>query len=383
LVDPKVQKDPSIDPFSHRFGNESFRNGWHDNGFGPPLERPGELGTFIRWLAPGSDVRIKYEDDGQVATAVERDWWLSSPGLELLRGLYPVADHICRRTEDGDVGEQEGEGETEEFLRSWREEEERDLYERLTEAAERLVLVKDLNGSSLGRMAADPGIQARLSDGLVATTGGLRVSSFGNAVGLVAAHDPNAARDKARLRVSSNELAAWASRQAELYDAQKSHMRGATFEYTADGRVTREMDEHNDLIERIVRFAHFVISAGGDPGGLPVGFTRQGLVSTAELGDWLREREKFAVVDHTRPFECAPDVAWIPLAEAPWSAVNLCEWSDGPPRQPLDWLLSIAAESWQQDRRELTVSDGFETIGKEWHEDYLGEVSTSITQIAR
>jgi hypothetical protein len=383
LINPKVPTDASIDPFSNKFHNASFRNGWHDDGFGPPLERPGEMGAFIRWLAPGADVRIRYDDDGKVATAIERDWWLSSPGVDLLRGLYPVADHIFRQAEGGDVGRQEEWDKAEEDFRRWRQEHEQELYQRLTEAAERLVLVKDLDGSPLGRMAADPGIQGYLSDGLVATTGGLRVNSFGNAVGLAAAHDPNTARNEARLQVSTNEIAAWASRQAELYDAQKSHMQGATFEYMEDGRGTRDMHDHNDLIERIVRFAHFVISAGGDPGGLPVGFTRQGLVSTAALGDWIRDRRKFAVVDHSRPFECAPNVAWMPLAETPWSAVTLCEWSDGQPRRPLDWLLDIATKGWQLDRCDLNVSDSFETIGKEWHDDHLGEVMTSVTQIAR
>jgi hypothetical protein len=130
---------------------------------------------------------------------------------------------------------------------------------------ENMRLLKDAAGEIIGRACADPyGGSKRGGESGVITVGGIRANRFRMIIGVMVGTSVRATRDTAIPVVSSDELARWATEQAQL------------------AVRTRMMDEERSEL------ADFICACGGDTGDLPIGWGANGPMTIGEVKDWAR-----------------------------------------------------------------------------------------------
>jgi hypothetical protein len=128
----------------------------------------------------------------------------------------------------------------------------------------------DANGEMVGRAVAVQPVLYLGSDlpGAV-TVGGLEARRGGGFKGVLLGDRPNLARSDARPLVSSDEVARWASEQAELWSGERDR-----------------------LGEGGIRLADSLLRCGGDIAGLPVCYGVDGPMDRESLRNWAAEREE-------------------------------------------------------------------------------------------
>lgn len=139
--------------------------------------------------------------------------------------------------------------------------------------AENLRSIKDLDGEVAARLALLPGTSGGLYDAGAFVVGGLRSDSLPHFAGILEGIEPTAARNEARLNIDFDEIACWASEQADLI-----------------------LPLITDPIDGITA-AKRIALLGGDPGRLPICQTAQGFLNFEELENWALERHEAVVLD--------------------------------------------------------------------------------------
>lgn len=209
-------------------------------GMGEGAEAAPALSRLCAWLAPALDVDLVTECAGSEPTKA-----ISGGDWQRL-GMDQLAERIAGGVDVESRGSR--------------------LKERKTDHDENLRDLRLADGTLVGRAFLDPG---ETVPGVV-TVGGLRTTGVKSIGGVLLGDPTSASRHVGRPLVPPEVLSDWASEQATLLAPK---VEGA----------------------EALRAGELVFFCGADPGSLPIAFTTDGPLTTAEAADWLAERDEIIV----------------------------------------------------------------------------------------
>ncbi|MBN1205848.1 MAG: ATP-binding protein [Myxococcaceae bacterium] len=224
-------------------------------------------------IAPTLDVTLKLEErPGQVQTVIEANDWKTLDATTLLRRIGNTARGVNTALM--------------EFL------------------APMVRPVLDANGNCIGRICIASGAMQRWAGLSVITAGGLRARYSREFTGALLGSTDVATRDDAEPLALREDLARWATEQARLWERYQLSFEGY------------ELHKRLDI-------GLAVLSCGGEPGGLPIGYRAGTPLTLAMLQEFVAEREEVTLVDGSeRPVRKFPDLIVIPCHEAGHTAAG-------------------------------------------------------------
>jgi len=224
-------------------------------------------------IAPTLDVTLKLEErPGQVQTVIEANDWRTLEATRLLRRIGNTARGINTALM--------------EFL------------------APMVRPVLDANGQCIGRICIASGAMQRWAGLSVITAGGLRARYSREFTGTLLGSTDVATRDDAEPLALREDLARWATEQARLWERYQLSFEGY------------ELHKRLDI-------GLAVLSCGGEPGGLPIGYRGGTPITLSMLQEFVGEREEVTLVDGSeRPVRKFPELVVIPCHEAGHTAAG-------------------------------------------------------------
>jgi hypothetical protein len=164
--------------------------------------------------------------------------------------------------------------------------------------------VLDANGQCIGRICIASGAMQRWAGLSVITAGGLRARYSREFTGALLGSTDVATRDDAEPLALREDLARWATEQARLWERYQLSFEGY------------ELHKRLDI-------GLAVLSCGGEPGGLPIGYRGGTPITLAMLQEFVGEREEVTLVDGSeRPVRKFPELVVIPCHEAGHTAAG-------------------------------------------------------------
>jgi hypothetical protein len=224
-------------------------------------------------IAPTLDVTLKLEDKpGQVQTVIEANDWRTLDATRLLRRIGNTARGINTALM--------------EFL------------------APMVRPVLDANGQCIGRICIASGAMQRWAGLSVITAGGLRARYSREFTGALLGSTDVATRDDAEPLALREDLARWATEQARLWERYQLNFEGY------------ELHKRLDI-------GLAVLSCGGEPGGLPIGYRGGTPITLAMLQEFVGERDEVTLVDGSeRSVRKFPELVVVPCHEAGHTAAG-------------------------------------------------------------
>ena len=224
-------------------------------------------------IAPTLDVTLKLEErPGQVQTVIEANDWRTLEATRLLRRIGNTARGVNTALM--------------EFL------------------APMVRPVLDANGQCIGRICIASGAMQRWAGLSVITAGGLRARYSREFTGALLGSTDVATRDDAEPLALREDLARWATEQARLWERYQLSFEGY------------ELHKRLDI-------GLAVLSCGGEPGGLPIGYRGGTPITLALLQEFVGERDEVTLVDGSeRPVRKFPDLIVVPCHEAGHTAAG-------------------------------------------------------------
>ncbi len=224
-------------------------------------------------IAPTLDVTLKLEErPGQVTTVIEANDWRTVDATKLLRRIGNTARGVNTALM--------------EFL------------------APMVRPVLDANGQCIGRICIASGAMQRWAGLSVITAGGLRARYSREFTGALLGSTDVATRDDAEPLALREDLARWATEQARLWERYQLNFEGY------------ELHKRLDI-------GLAVLSCGGEPGGLPIGYRAGTPMTLAMLQEFVGERDEVTLVDGSeRPVRKFPDLIVVPCHEAGHTAAG-------------------------------------------------------------
>jgi hypothetical protein len=224
------------------------------------------LPELVAWLCPALDVTVSCLDEqGHRVAAVSASDWLILEGETLVKRVsYPRV----LREEPNASG----------FEKKMRRYADRRL-ESLALLGQNLRIIKDTDGSPLGRACIAPGLRGAsmwiagrpLSAGVV-VAGGLRATALGGIAGVLQGSCVEATRQAAIPDVDSATLAEWATEQALL--------------------LANSITDQEDLMEG----AAVVHMCGGSTGPLPIATSADGAITATGIAAWAEAKREVLLV---------------------------------------------------------------------------------------
>lgn len=224
-------------------------------------------------IAPTLDVTLKLEErPGQVQTVIEANDWRTLEATRLLRRIGNTARGVNTALM--------------EFL------------------APMVRPVLDANGQCIGRICIASGAMQRWAGLSVITAGGLRARYSREFTGTLLGSTDVATRDDAEPLALREDLAKWATEQARLWERYQLSFEGY------------ELHKRLDI-------GLAVLSCGGEPGGLPIGYRGGSPITLSLLQQFVGERDEVTLVDGSeRPVRKFPELVVIPCHEAGHTAAG-------------------------------------------------------------
>lgn len=224
-------------------------------------------------IAPTLDVTLKLEErPGNVVTVIEANDWKTLDATRLLRRIGNTARGVNTALM--------------EFL------------------APMVRPVLDANGQIIGRICIASGAMQRWAGLSVITAGGLRARYSREFTGALLGSTDVATRDDAEPLSMRDDLARWATEQARLWERYQLNFEGY------------ELHKRLDI-------GLAVLSCGGEPGSLPIGYRAGTPLTLAMLQEFVGERDEVTLVDGSeRPVRKFPDLIVIPCHEAGHTAAG-------------------------------------------------------------
>jgi len=224
-------------------------------------------------IAPTLDVTLKLEDkSGQVQTVIEANDWQTLDATRLLRRIGNTARGINTALM--------------EFL------------------APMVRPVLDANGQCIGRICIASGAMQRWAGLSVITAGGLRARYSREFTGTLLGSTDVATRDDAEPLALREDLARWATEQARLWERYQLSFEGY------------ELHKRLDI-------GLAVLSCGGEPGGLPIGYRGGTPITLAMLQEFAGDRDEVTLVDGSeRSVRKFTELVVVPCHEAGHTAAG-------------------------------------------------------------
>ncbi|WP_224365921.1 HD domain-containing protein [Hyalangium versicolor] len=224
-------------------------------------------------IAPTLDVTLKLEErPGQPVTVIEANDWKTLDATKLLRRIGNTARGVNTALM--------------EFL------------------APMVRPVLDASGQCIGRICIASGAMQRWAGLSVITAGGLRARYSREFTGALQGSTDVATRDDAEPLAVREDIARWATEQARLWERYQLNFEGY------------ELHKRLDI-------GLAVLSCGGEPGGLPIGYRAGTPLTLAMLQEFVGERDEVTLVDGSeRPVRKFPDLIVIPCHEAGHTAAG-------------------------------------------------------------
>lgn len=224
-------------------------------------------------IAPTLDVTLTLEErPGQVQTVIEANDWRTLEATRLLRRIGNTARGVNTALM--------------EFL------------------APMVRPVLDANGQCIGRICIASGAMQRWAGLSVITAGGLRARYSREFTGTLLGSTDVATRDDAEPLALREDLARWATEQARLWERYQLSFEGY------------ELHKRLDI-------GLAVLSCGGEPGGLPIGYRGGSPITLSLLQQFVGEHEEVTLVDGSeRPVRKFPELVVIPCHEAGHTAAG-------------------------------------------------------------
>ncbi|WP_224241803.1 HD domain-containing protein [Hyalangium gracile] len=224
-------------------------------------------------IAPTLDVTLKLEErPGQPVTVIEANDWKTLDATKLLRRIGNTARGVNTALM--------------EFL------------------APMVRPVLDASGQCIGRICIASGAMQRWAGLSVITAGGLRARYSREFTGALLGSTDVATRDDAEPLAVREDIARWATEQARLWERYQLNFEGY------------ELHKRLDI-------GLAVLSCGGEPGGLPIGYRAGTPLTLAMLQEFVGERDEVTLVDGSeRPVRKFPDLLVIPCHEAGHTAAG-------------------------------------------------------------
>ncbi|MDY7229256.1 HD domain-containing protein [Hyalangium rubrum] len=289
-----------------------------DNGLGAhPILRPGEPdeqladgGTRVRvWLSRERDWEQMLLDRSD-----QWDHWSDAEErisfTELLGRIAPTLDVTLR------LEERPGQASTVIEANDWRTLDATRLLRRIGNTtrgvntslmsflAPMVRPVLDANGQCIGRICIASGAMQRWAGLSVISAGGLRARYSREFTGALLGTTDVATRDDAEPLALREDLARWATEQARLWEKYQLNFEGY------------ELGKRHDI-------GLAVLSWGGEPGELPVGYRGGNPVTLAQLQEFVAERDEVTLVDGSeRSVRKLQELVVIPCHEAGHTAAG-------------------------------------------------------------
>jgi hypothetical protein len=231
------------------------------------------FGELLGRIAPTLDVTLKLEDrPGQVQTVIEANDWQTLEATRLLRRIGNTARGINTALM--------------EFL------------------APMVRPVLDANGQCIGRICIASGAMQRWAGLSVITAGGLRARYSREFTGALLGTTDVATRDDAEPLALREDLARWATEQARLWERYQLNFEGYELHKRLDVGLA-------------------VLSCGGEPGALPIGYRAGTPITLALFQEFVAEREDVTLVDGSeRSVRKFADLVVVPCHEAGHTAAG-------------------------------------------------------------
>jgi hypothetical protein len=231
------------------------------------------FGELLGRIAPTLDVTLKLEErPGQATTVIEANDWRTIDATRLLRRIGNTT---------------------------------RGVNTSLMAFLGPMVRpVMDANGQCIGRICIASGAMQRWAGLSAITAGGLRARYSREFTGTLLGTTDVATRDDAEPLALREDLARWASEQARLWEKYQLNFEGY------------ELAKRHDV-------GLAVLSWGGEPGELPIGYRGGTPITLAMLQDFVSDRDEVTLVDGSeRSVRKIQDLVVIPCHEAGHTAAG-------------------------------------------------------------
>ncbi|SEK32364.1 Histidine kinase-, DNA gyrase B-, and HSP90-like ATPase [Stigmatella aurantiaca] len=268
------------------------------------------FGELLGRVCPTLDVTLELEErPGQAVTVLKANDWLTLESTRLLRRIGNTARGVNTA-----------------------------LMEFLAPMV-RPVMAE--NGQCVGRICIASGSMQRWAGMSVLTAGGMRARYSREFTGALLATTDVVTRDDAEPLAMREDLARWASEQARLWEKYQLNFEGY------------ELHKRLDI-------GLAVLSCGGEPGELPIGYRAGTSLTLATLQEFVAERDEVTLVDGAeRAVRKHAELVVIPCHEAGHAAA-------GRLLAHLPELIGVyLAKAWGASIQE--VVDNVQIFEKEWN----------------
>jgi hypothetical protein len=224
-------------------------------------------------IAPTLDVTLKLEErPGQATTVIEANDWRTLDATRLLRRIGNTTRGVNTSL--------------------------------MTFLAPMVRPVLDASGQCIGRICIASGAMQRWAGLSAITAGGLRARYSREFTGALLGTTDVATRDDAEPLALREDLARWASEQARLWEKYQLNFEGY------------ELGKRHDI-------GLAVLSWGGEPGELPIGYRGGVPITLAQLQEFVSDRDEVTLVDGSeRSVRKIQDLVVIPCHEAGHTAAG-------------------------------------------------------------
>ncbi|HLK99022.1 MAG TPA: ATP-binding protein [Myxococcaceae bacterium] len=224
-------------------------------------------------IAPTLDVTLKLEErPGQTTTVIEANDWRTLDATRLLRRIGNTTRGVNTSL--------------------------------MTFLAPMVRPVMDASGQCIGRICIASGAMQRWAGLSAITAGGLRARYSREFTGALLGTTDVATRDDAEPLALREDLARWATEQARLWEKYQLSFEGY------------ELGKRHDI-------GLAVLSWGGEPGELPVGYRAGTPLTLAQLQEFVSDRDEVTLVDGSeRSVRKIQDLVVIPCHEAGHTAAG-------------------------------------------------------------
>jgi hypothetical protein len=224
-------------------------------------------------ISPTLDVTLKLEErPGQATTVIEANDWRTLDATRLLRRIGNTTRGVNTSL--------------------------------MTFLAPMVRPVMDASGQCIGRICIASGAMQRWAGLSAITAGGLRARYSREFTGALLGTTDVATRDDAEPLALREDLARWATEQARLWEKYQLNFEGY------------ELAKRHDI-------GLAVLSWGGEPGELPVGYRAGNPLTLAQLQEFVSDRDEVTLVDGSeRSVRKIQDLVVIPCHEAGHTAAG-------------------------------------------------------------
>ncbi|HEX8705263.1 MAG TPA: ATP-binding protein [Myxococcaceae bacterium] len=231
------------------------------------------FGELLGRIAPTLDVTLKLEErPGMATTVIEANDWRTLDATRLLRRIGNTTRGVNTSL--------------------------------MTFLAPMVRPVMDASGQCIGRICIASGAMQRWAGLSAITAGGLRARYSREFTGALLGTTDVATRDDAEPLALREDLARWASEQARLWEKYQLNFEGY------------ELGKRHDI-------GLAVLSWGGEPGDLPVGYRAGTPLTLAQLQEFVSDRDEVTLVDGSeRSVRKIQDLVVIPCHEAGHTAAG-------------------------------------------------------------